>query len=202
MIDENKVELCGIFKNDLLNVNSFRYYFTLTNSFLICYVRYFADVLSIFNSSRVIICKLLTRITVFCNPTVTTTKQMSQKKRIKLKYSNTKSVCCISRFLPCYWSGPHYWIWFLSNCARFPENICNGCDIQIEDTYTSGHQVLVLVLSHFCTCKCCNVKTNFSRTCLVSLLFSFEHYLSTSFLLESRERNCSRLLILPLEIYH
>ena len=40
-----------------------------------------------------------------------------------------------------------------------------------EDAYSSGH----LVLSHFGTCKCSNVETNISWTCLVSGLLSFEH---------------------------
>ena len=41
----------------------------------------------------------------------------------------------------------------------------------IEDAYSSGH----LVLSHFGTCMCSNVKTNLSWTCLNSGLLSFEH---------------------------
>ena len=40
-----------------------------------------------------------------------------------------------------------------------------------EDAYSSGH----LVLSHFGACKCSNVETNISWTCLVSGLLSFEH---------------------------
>ena len=40
-----------------------------------------------------------------------------------------------------------------------------------QDAYSSGH----LVLSHFGTCKCSNVETNISWTCLVSGLLSFEH---------------------------
>ena len=39
------------------------------------------------------------------------------------------------------------------------------------DADPSGH----LVLSHFGTCKCSNVETNISWTCLVSGLLSFEH---------------------------
>ena len=60
---------------------------------------------------------------------------------------------------------------FLPNCERFPKNICNGCGMPTEDAYSSGH----LVLSHFGTCKCSNVETNLSWTCLVSGLLSFEH---------------------------
>ena len=59
----------------------------------------------------------------------------------------------------------------ISNCVRFPWNICNGCSRPTEDTYSSGH----LVLSHFGTCMCSNVETNPSWTCLVSGLLSFEH---------------------------
>ena len=40
-----------------------------------------------------------------------------------------------------------------------------------EDAYSSGH----LILSHAGTCKCSNVETNLSWTCLVSGLLSFEH---------------------------
>ena len=40
-----------------------------------------------------------------------------------------------------------------------------------EDAYSSGH----LVLSHFGTCKCSNVETNLSWTCLVSGLLSLKH---------------------------
>ena len=54
---------------------------------------------------------------------------------------------------------------------RFPWGICNGCGMPTGDAYSSGH----LVLSHFGTCKCSNVETNISWTCLVSGLFSFEH---------------------------
>ena len=53
----------------------------------------------------------------------------------------------------------------------FHRNICNGCGMPTEDAYSSGH----LVLSHFGTCKCSNVETNTSWTCLVSGLLSFEH---------------------------
>ena len=60
---------------------------------------------------------------------------------------------------------------FLPNCVRIPLNICNGCGMPTEDTYSSGH----LVLSHFGTCMCSNVETNLSWTCLVSGLLSFEH---------------------------
>ena len=54
---------------------------------------------------------------------------------------------------------------------NFPWNIFNGCGMPIEDAYSSGH----LVLSHYGTCKCSNVETNVSWTCLVSGLLSFEH---------------------------
>ena len=57
---------------------------------------------------------------------------------------------------------------FLPNCERFPLNICNGCGMPTEDAYLSGH----LVLSHIGTCKCSNVETNLSWTCLVSGLLS------------------------------
>ena len=60
---------------------------------------------------------------------------------------------------------------FLPNCERFPKNIYNGCDMPTEDAYASGH----MVLSHFGTCKCFNVETNLSWTCLVCGLLSFEH---------------------------
>ena len=60
---------------------------------------------------------------------------------------------------------------FLPNCARFPQNICNGCGMPTEDAYSSGH----LVLSHFGTCMCSNVETNLSWTCLVSGPLNFEH---------------------------
>ena len=46
----------------------------------------------------------------------------------------------------------------LPNCARFPLNICNGFGMTTEDAYSCGH----LVLSHFVTCMCSNVETNFS----------------------------------------
>ena len=59
---------------------------------------------------------------------------------------------------------------FLPNCARFPQNICNGCGMPTEDAYSSGH----LVLSHFGTCMCSNVETNLSWTCLLSGLLNFE----------------------------
>ena len=49
-----------------------------------------------------------------------------------------------------------------------------------EDAYSSGH----LVLSHFGTCKCSNVETNISWTCLVSGLLSFEHPSVLLFLLD------------------
>ena len=58
---------------------------------------------------------------------------------------------------------------FLPNCERFPWNICNGCSMPTEDTYSSGH----LVLSHFGTCKCSHVETYLSWTCLVSGLSTF-----------------------------
>ena len=50
-----------------------------------------------------------------------------------------------------------------------------------EDAYSSGH----LVLSHFGTCKCSNVETNISWTCLVSGFLSFEHPSVLLFLLFS-----------------
>ena len=53
----------------------------------------------------------------------------------------------------------------------FRKFICNGCGMPTEDAYSSGH----LVLSHFGTCMCSNVKTNLSWTCLVSGLLNFEH---------------------------
>ena len=51
-----------------------------------------------------------------------------------------------------------------------------------EDAYSSGH----LVLSHFRTCKCSNVETNISWTCLVSGLLSFEHPSVLLFLLNAK----------------
>ena len=72
---------------------------------------------------------------------------------------------------------------FLSNCARFPWNICNGCGIPTEEAYSSGH----LVMSHFGTCMCSNVETNLSWTCLVSGLLNFEH---PSVLLFCFQRTC------------
>ena len=52
-----------------------------------------------------------------------------------------------------------------------------------EDAYSSGH----LVLSHFWTCKCSNVDTNISWTCLVSgrLSLRVEHPSVLLFLLSS-----------------
>ena len=47
---------------------------------------------------------------------------------------------------------------FLPNCARFPLNICNGCDMPTEDVYSSRH----LSLSHFGTCICSYAETNLS----------------------------------------
>ena len=60
---------------------------------------------------------------------------------------------------------------FLPNCERFPKNICNGCGMPTEDAYSSRHLVLSLVG----TCKCSNVETNLSWTCLIFGLLSFEH---------------------------
>ena len=54
---------------------------------------------------------------------------------------------------------------------RFPLNICNGCGMPTENVHYSAH----LVLSHLGTCLFCNVEINFSWTCLVSGLLSFEH---------------------------
>ena len=51
-----------------------------------------------------------------------------------------------------------------------------------EDAYSSGH----LVLSHFGTCKCSNVETNLSWTCLISGLLSFEHPSVLLFLLSNK----------------
>ena len=77
-----------------------------------------------------------------------------------------------TNFWPFYWSGPFYRIGMLPNCERFPLIICDGCGIPTEDAYSSyGY----LVLSHFGTCKCSNADTNFSWTCPVSGLLSFEH---------------------------
>ena len=53
---------------------------------------------------------------------------------------------------------------FLPNCERFPQNICNECGMPTEDAYFSWH----LAVSYFGTCKCSNVETNLSWTCLVS----------------------------------
>ena len=64
----------------------------------------------------------------------------------------------------------YYWICHLTK-YWFPLSICNGCGMPTGDAYSSGH----LVLSHFWTCKCSNVETNLSWTCLVSGLLSFEH---------------------------
>ena len=60
----------------------------------------------------------------------------------------------------------------LPNCERFPWNICNGCGMPTEDAYSSGP----VVLSHFGTCKRCNVETNTSWTCLVSGLSNIHRY--------------------------
>ena len=60
---------------------------------------------------------------------------------------------------------------------------CNGCGMPTEDAYSSGH----LVLSHFGACKCSNVETNISWTCLVSGLLSFEHPSVLLFLLLQRD---------------
>ena len=77
---------------------------------------------------------------------------------------------------------------FLPNCKRFPQNICNGCGMPTEDAYSSGH----LVLSHFGTCKCSNVETNISWTCLVSGFLSFEHPSVLLFLLMRKIGKVSR----------
>ena len=58
-----------------------------------------------------------------------------------------------------------------------------------EDAYSSGH----LVLSNFGTCKCPNVETNISWTCLVSGLLSFEHPSVLLFFLPMGT-NCAPLL--------
>ena len=68
---------------------------------------------------------------------------------------------------------------------------CNGCGMPTEDAYSSGH----LVLSHFGTCKCSNVETNISWTCLVSRLWSFEHPSVLLFLLHARPWPFSDMLI-------
>ena len=52
-----------------------------------------------------------------------------------------------------------------------------------EDAYSSGH----LILSHFGTCKCSNVDTNVSWTCLVSGFLSFEHPLVLQFFLRLKK---------------
>ena len=53
----------------------------------------------------------------------------------------------------------------------FHRTFCNGRGMPIEDAYSSRY----LVLSHYGTCKCSNIETNLSWTCLVSGLLSFEH---------------------------
>ena len=73
---------------------------------------------------------------------------------------------------------------------RFPKGICNGCGMPTGDAYSSGH----LVLSHFGTCKCSNVETNISWTCLVSGLLSFEHPSVLLFLLPSSTVDLSWLI--------
>ena len=60
---------------------------------------------------------------------------------------------------------------YITELQRFQQNICNGCGMPTGDADSSRH----LVLSHFGTCKCSNVETNISWTCLVSGLLSFEH---------------------------
>ena len=65
---------------------------------------------------------------------------------------------------------------YITELERFPQNICNGCGMPAGDADSSEH----LVLSHFGTCKCFNVETNISLTCLVSGLLSFETSLGTS----------------------
>ena len=52
-----------------------------------------------------------------------------------------------------------------------------------EDANSSGH----LVLFHFEICKCSNVETNLSWTCLVFYLLSFEHPLVLFFSFPSRQ---------------
>ena len=69
-----------------------------------------------------------------------------------------------------------YRIWHIhrnlhTELERFQQNISNGCGMPAGDADSSGH----LVLSHFGACKCSNVETNISLTCLVSGLLSFEH---------------------------
>ena len=77
-------------------------------------------------------------------------------------------------------------IWtFFMIVQGFHRNICNGCGMPTEDAYASGH----LVLSHFGTCKCSNVETNLSWTCLVSWLLNFEHPSVLFFCFECRHWN-------------
>ena len=88
----------------------------------------------------------------------------------------------LHQFFDHYWSRPYYRIWLLPNCARFPQNICNGCGMPIEDAYSSGY----LVLSHFGTCMCSTVETTLSWTCLVSGLLNFEYPLVLLFCLMTK----------------
>ena len=61
---------------------------------------------------------------------------------------------------------------FFNLIARgFHTTFATGSSMPTEDAFSSGH----LVLSHFGTCKCTNVETNLSSTCLLSGLLSFEH---------------------------
>ena len=67
-----------------------------------------------------------------------------------------------------------------------------------EDAYSSGH----LVLFHFGTCKCSNVETNISWTCLVSGLLSFEHPSVLLFLLYNIPLSYPYQTLIPTYRYH
>ena len=83
----------------------------------------------------------------------------------------------------------------LPNCVRFPWYICNGCGMPTEDAYSTGH----LVLSHFGTCMCSNVETNFSWTCLVFGLWvsNIPRYFSFAFKTHNTLAALQRYLTFP-----
>ena len=76
-----------------------------------------------------------------------------------------------TNFWSFYWSGPYNRIWLFTELREVSIEHLQRVRMPTEDAYSSGH----LVLSHFGNCKCCNVETYLSWTCLVSGLLSFEH---------------------------
>ena len=83
-----------------------------------------------------------------------------------------------TNFLSFYWSGPYYRIRLFTEMQEVsiehlqPVRHAN----RGRDAYSSGH----LVLYHFGTCKCSNVETNLSWTCLSPDFWVFWTSLGTS----------------------